>query len=341
MSAHSVKSLVFREVIANHHRRILIADDSASPNTIRRLVGAARSADLPSSDPDDPLVRGFAEFGLPSYSSFTTDDRLRDLEAWRKGLQIPANSAFLDGTLLLTIEALLGPHGPDVLTPATLWDLTAFIDALVCFDRLYCIANPAIDVSSFNRRLGADILTAIPDVTGGTLRKLAAEAAVNGVSNIATLREHSGRDDVFAQEIKAVVEGWRTVLGPDIPSDGPFDDRLLRRLLYRNAYKISTGGLPPRPSSAAAVVEGLSHSESAAASIHWLLLVLIESTRLPKTPGESADRPTLSARREFAATATFRIYVNQSIANALALPYLPATLRVPFRRFFVERAVEV
>jgi hypothetical protein len=69
------------------------------------------------------------------------------LEVWRDSLQIPANSAFLDGTLLLTVEALLGSNGPAVLTPVTLWELTVFIDALVSFDRLYCIANPIIDVS--------------------------------------------------------------------------------------------------------------------------------------------------------------------------------------------------
>ena len=46
-------------------------------------------------------------------------------------------------------------------------------------------------------------------------------------------------------------------------------------------------------------------------------------------------------RQLFAATATYRTYVNQGIANALALPYLPGTLRMPFRRLFVERAAEV
>ena len=37
----------------------------------------------------------------------------------------------------MTVLSLLGNHGQDVLTPVTLWELTAFIDALVCFDRLY------------------------------------------------------------------------------------------------------------------------------------------------------------------------------------------------------------
>lgn len=113
------------------------------------------------ADPDDPLVRGFAEFGLPSYSPLATEHQLRTLEVWRDSLRIPPNSAFLDGTLLQTVEALLR-WPPDVLTPVTLWELTVFIDALACFGRLYCIVNPAIDVAYFNRRLGADVLTVIP-----------------------------------------------------------------------------------------------------------------------------------------------------------------------------------
>jgi len=101
-----------------------MADGSAEPGVIRHLVDTAWSADVAPADPDDPLVRGFAEFGLPAYSPLARDDQLRDLEAWRDNLQIPANSAFLDGMLLLTVEALLGWNGPDVLTPVTLWELT-------------------------------------------------------------------------------------------------------------------------------------------------------------------------------------------------------------------------
>ena len=72
-----------------------------------------------------------------------------------------------------------------------------------------------------------------------------------------------------------------------------------------------------------------------------LVELIVEGTRLPLIPAPTMDRPPLSARRRFAATATYRTYVNQGIANALALPYLPGTLRMPFRRLFVERAAEV
>ena len=123
-----------------------MAHGSISPGAVRRLVDAEWSAGGPSADPDDPRVRGFAEFGLPPDSPLATEDWLHRLQAWRDRLQIPANSAFLDGTLLMTVEALLDSDGPDVLTPVTLWELTAFTDALVSYDRLYCIANPAVDV---------------------------------------------------------------------------------------------------------------------------------------------------------------------------------------------------
>jgi hypothetical protein len=97
-----------------------------------------------------------------------------------------------------------------VPTPATLRDLTVFIDALVRFDRLYCIANPIIDVSLFNRRLGADVLMAIPDPDGGVLRRLAAHAAANGLSEMESLRWRAARsDDAWRQEVHAVADGWR------------------------------------------------------------------------------------------------------------------------------------
>jgi len=56
----------------------------------------------------------------------------------------------------MTVEALLDCDGPAVLKPVTLWELTAFIDALVCYDQLYCVVNPAVDVSRFNQRLGTE-----------------------------------------------------------------------------------------------------------------------------------------------------------------------------------------
>ena len=59
------------------------------------------------------------------------------------------------------------------------------------------------------------------------------------------------------------------------------------------------------------------------------------------TPADQAEPPPLDARQRLAATATYRTYVNQGIANALALPYLPGTLRMPFRHLFVERAGQV
>jgi hypothetical protein len=322
-----------------------MADGTAGPGVIRRLVDTAWSAAVASADPDDPLVRGFADFGLPSSSPLATEDQLRDLEAWRGGLRISANSAFLDGTLLLTVDALLGGGGPYTLTPVTLWELTAFIDALVCFDQLYCVANPVLDVSGFNRRLGEDVLTVIPDPDGGMLRRLAAQAAANGLSDMQSLRLQAGSDDAFGQEVQAVVTGWRAVLGPDFPSDGPFDiDRLDIRLASMAApaassdYGTPSGPYDPGSELSAGLIDG---AITGTAPVNQLLQVLTAATRLPRTPADPTDRPPLQDRQQFAAIATYRTYVNQGIANALALPYLPGTLRMPFRRLFVERAAEV
>ena len=326
-------------------------DDNAGRGVISRLVDAARSADVASASPDDPLVRGFAEFGLPINSPLATDDRLRELEAWRDDLHIPSNSAFLDGTLLLTVEALLGWSGPEVLTPVTLWELSAFIDALVCFDRLYCIANPVIDVSHFNRRLGADVLTVIPDPDGGTLRRLAANAAAEAMSDMLSLQSLAEPDNAFGQEMKAVVDGWRAVLGPDLSYDGPFNLDGLDTRLAEMTGMAGTGPPPlermlaydPGADLSAVFVDGAvaAGGHSPVSSHYQPLRVLIDATRLPHSPTSSMDRPPLPDRQQFAANATYRTYVNQGIANALSLPYLPGTLRMPFRRLFVKRAAEV
>jgi hypothetical protein len=369
-----------------------MADDSAGLGAIRGLVDKEWSVDAASSDPDDPMVRGFAEFGLPTNSRFATEHGLHRMQTWRDDLQLHANSAFVDSTLLLTVEALLGPRGPDVLTPVTLWELTAFIDALVCFDRLYCIANPVVDVSDFNRRLGADVLTAIPDPRAGTLRDLAIEAAANGLSDMANLwaqawpviRAWPGvwapdkADYPFAQEVQAVVDGWRAVLGPDLPIKAPFNvsslDVRLDEMMggtsgeYDDKYDPgddlsvvlidgSAAAGEPGDDLPAIVINGSSaaNDESGPRSIiveyEWEQLqvdpiqrrlgVLIDATRLERpAAGSAADLP-FESRERFAAASTYRTYVNQGIANALALPYLPSTLRMPFRKLFVERAAEV
>jgi hypothetical protein len=320
-----------------------MAHGNTGPSVIRHLVDTAWSAHDATADPEDPLVRGFAEFGLPSYSPLATEEQLRELEAWRYNLRIPANSAFLDGTLLMTVLALLGWDGPNVLTPVTLWELTAFIDALACFDRLYCVASPHFDVSDFNRPLGEDVLTAIPDPDGGMLRRLAEQAAINGLSEMQSLRVQAGHDDAFGQEVQAVVDGWRAVLGPDFPSDGPFDITGIVSLprvaiAALPGYKTWSKFVPPSDLSAE-ILNGSATTDPR--GFLPLLDVLIYATFLPSTPTAPTARPSLSARRELAATGTYRTYVNQGIANALALPYLPGTLRMPFRRLFVERAAEV
>jgi hypothetical protein len=102
--------------------------------------------------------------GFPPSSPLVEYGQLDRLAEWRESLRIPANSAFLDGTLRQTVYALLLNRSAErqVLTSVTLWELTTFIDALVSFDRLYGIANPDIDVARFDRLLGAEVVSVIP-----------------------------------------------------------------------------------------------------------------------------------------------------------------------------------
>jgi len=315
----------------------------AGSGGIHGLIDRAWSARAGTADPDDPLVKGFADFGLPSSSPLATGGQLPGLTAWRRDLHIAANSAFVDGTLLLTVEALLGDDGPNVLTPVTLWELTAFIDALLCFDRLYCIANPVIDVSHFNRRLGEDVLTVIPDPDGGMLRRLAADRAAGGLLDIQSLRAQIGPEDVFKNEKQAVVDAWRAVLGEDFPSEGLFDTSGIDTRLAQMDAPAATPDYGPGPSLLAAMIDGpiTASGEGPVNSRTWQLRVIIEATRVPLPTASPASRPPLWARQQLAATATYRTYVNQGIATALGLPYMPGTLRMPFRRQFIKRARDI
>ena len=166
---------------------------------------------------------------------------------------------------------------------------------------------------------------------------------MDGLANMRILAGKVGSDDEFGQEVQTVAKGWQAVLGADLPGDSPFNIYALDNLRVLSHYLDIT---PPsdEPSPAAAqpsadLVDG--SAVSFTSGLSRTLEVLIEATRVPRTPADLAERPPLKARRTLAATATYRTYVNQAVANALAVPYLPGTLRMPFRRLFVQRAAEV
>jgi hypothetical protein len=124
------------------------------------------------------------------------------------------------------------------------------------------------------------------------------------------------------------------VLGADLPSGSPFDTSALDTERVLSAFS----DVMRRPS--ALVIDG-SGARSGSFALSENLRVLTTATRVPVTPADQTELPPLDARQRLAATATYRTYVNQGIANALAVPYLPGTLRMPFRRLFVERAAEI
>lgn len=316
-------------------------------SAISHLVSTAWSARTESADPDDPEVRGFAEFGLRQASALATEEQLSRLDRWRTSLAIPPNSAFVDGTLLQTVWLLLHPYGPGkILTPVTLWELTTFVDALVCFDRLYCIANPEIDIAGINLRLGGEVLVPLPDPDGGMLRQLATEASLDGLDDMRGLKRKVGCDDAFGQEAATVAKGWQAVLGADLPDNSPFDTHALHSMRVLSHYldrRQAAGGLSPTADEASAdLIDGQTYA-APSGGLGQTLKDLTRATYVPPTvaDADALERPPLAARRTLAATATYRTYVNQAVANALAVPYLPGTLRMPFRHLFIQRASQV
>src|SRR5439155_19198087 len=126
--------------------------------------------------------------------------------------------------------------------------------------------------------------------------------------------------------------GRRDIWTRGIP--GPTKARLAARLARELQISKATDepvDVGPLSSVSALLADGLLAKDSSDSATYQPLQTLIEATRLAQSPATPTDRPPLTARQQLAASATYRTYVNQGVANALALPYLPGTLRMPFR----------
>ena len=109
---------------------------------------------------------------------------------------------------------------------------------------------------------------------------------------------------------------------------------------YLDRRQAPGGSSPVADEASADLIDGETYA-APSQGIGRTLQDLIRATYVPPTPAKVLEPPPLAARRTLAATATYRTYVNQGVANALAVPYLPGTLRMPFRHLFVQRARQI
>src|SRR5208337_3905560 len=72
-------------------------------------------------------------------------------------------------------------------------------------------------------------------------------------------------------------------------------------------YETSSDPYDPGSYLSAELIDGV----TSATFKNLQLEILVQATRLPRTPADRTDRPPLRDRQRFAATATYRTYVNQ------------------------------
>jgi hypothetical protein len=189
---------------------------------------------------DEPYISAYATLGVPySYSCCTPQSGYSDLISYRGNVPDPNGAAWMDNTTLATASVLLSEEGRQVITPLTLWDLSTFIQASVCHDRIYHHTHSNVDDERINSLLGDTVLTSVRPPTealppGVDTRAFFAwaehvpepwEGAHRYVCELWReahewlWRLHESRDAMTldGRALRAVADSWRSALGrPDL-----------------------------------------------------------------------------------------------------------------------------
>lgn len=94
-------------------------------------------------DADSPKIEAFVASDIPYTSNaVTTAADLDEVSRWLKfPSEVSGTNALVDTTTIVTLTSLLANE--ERLTPLTLWDLSRALNALVCYDHLAGITQPA------------------------------------------------------------------------------------------------------------------------------------------------------------------------------------------------------
>ncbi len=236
-----------------------------------------------------------------------------------------ANAAFFDTTTLVTADRLINSSDPAAyLSPATLLDLSTFVNGVVLFDRVFHLENPHVLSHRFNEALGnEEVFVELPlggseDDEGRAGAHAGVREALLGAGYEAAFWNRAMRtvegSELGAEDKRAIEEDWGTILG--------------RRL--------TTGDVFPKRSLTNPDI-GLSELDWTDSNGPLLLRTLIGET-------VSADRRPTAHRGEAWETSRFilecnhRSVFNFLVAYSLQLPHTPSVARVPFHRFLFGRA---
>jgi hypothetical protein len=274
-----------------------------------------------SMDADEKAPLTDFGFTIENASSSTSDRKAKVTQAlsdWHAQYVAPfqKDAVFVDTTTLATVEALAAGHysvygsTPEVsVTPGILYDLCAFINAVVLFDSVLYLENPFVDPAKLNTGLasGEPPLRQLPVKSfdgaashhdpivgvGGGLTSLMWNAEVE------VMLWRDARTPAAREARDAVAHGWRCATGAEVRIDQFADDNHIR-------HQFSSDG----PQLLRAALEG-EHS----------------------APDEKIK---LFLDSSFLTESTVRSVFNTGVSEMIGIGYAASSARLPFRRYWLD-----
>lgn len=235
-----------------------------------------------------------------------------------------ANAVFFDTTTLVTADRLINdPDAARYLSPATLLDLSTFVNGVVLFDRVFHLENPHVRSQRFNEALGnEDVFVELPlygserDEDRAGMREGAKQTFMSAGYE-ASFWNHAMRtaedSELGAEDRRAIEEGWRAILGRPLATEDVFPKR------------------------------SLTHPDLSISSLDWtgsngplLLRALVGETM--RSRSASVPRDEAWETSHFILECNHRSAFNFLVAYSLGLPHMPSVARVPFHSFLYRRA---
>jgi hypothetical protein len=285
----------------------------------------------------------FAEFGVPF------EVRSDDVRNWLNRFvgDDSLNAVYLDTTTLHTVQSLVLRREAQLLTPATLLDLSSFVNAVVLYDHVFHLENKQTDSFELNEALGNEPVTiSLPIFSLDTF--LAARGAFQPQTSIGTQVGAQPDGDPSLVAFREVLERlWyqtefhlSTLEIGDNPDDRSHED-------YReitNAWKVLFLGMDQDGSWVSRAGDWKAR-EYSSLPLQLLPRLVEAETMVGKEQLEMFDaikgQRSGSPPYDLISECSLRGLFNIMVSNFLGLRYMPNSFRLPFQRFLYLRAQSV
>jgi hypothetical protein len=220
-------------------------------------------------------------------------------------------------------------QGEPVITPTTLLDLATFVNATVLFDRVFHLENHRLDSLSLNEAMGNQpIVLALPvaSFTGGfhgdSVHSLGAILRTlwdNTKKHIDNVMSATHERDLLHGELTAMTAGWQTLL--DLPQ---LDIDFLRNRTWHVASE-----------------QWSSDGPQLLKELVWAVDETLRAALTKRVLRQTSPYNIRNYLYDLIAESNYRSLFNQSVASLLALPYMPNSMRLPYRRYLYDQTQEL